>query len=326
MDTSAGQGCSRSASADTRDHRTRIAARPPPRTLVGRQPADRILELRPALRRRQAPSAAVEATEGAIKIGAEDHRQSGTGGTLQDPSHYRYTEGRARAGRGVGGLPLERPPVRARGAGLRPPPYSRPDGIRFTPGADHVTAARLHLELAPRELVSSSRGPSPSRRSSSSRCDVRRGRPCRRTVPAGAPRLLTVRDPADLRRDHHRLRPDRRLVRRRAVGVWPDIICFGKGMTGGYSPLSGVLMAERSPPSSGASPRRSSSPSAGHTHGGNPVACAAGPSLRSTTSCVMALIGQAIENVPTCERSSRACANAIRASGWPAAGCLGPRR
>ncbi len=57
-------------------------------------------------------------------------------------------------------------------------------------------------------------------------------------------------------------------------GVWPDIFCCGKGVTGGYSPLSVVFMTDRVAEPFWGEPGEQFF--AGHTYGGNPVACAAG--------------------------------------------------
>jgi putrescine aminotransferase len=57
-------------------------------------------------------------------------------------------------------------------------------------------------------------------------------------------------------------------------GVWPDIFCCGKGVTGGYSPLSIVFMTDRVAAPFWGEPGTQFF--AGHTYGGNPVACAAG--------------------------------------------------
>lgn len=59
-------------------------------------------------------------------------------------------------------------------------------------------------------------------------------------------------------------------------GVWPDIICMGKGMSAGYSPLAGVLIADRVARSFWGDPSEMVQFHAGHTYGGNPLACAAG--------------------------------------------------
>jgi taurine--2-oxoglutarate transaminase len=56
-------------------------------------------------------------------------------------------------------------------------------------------------------------------------------------------------------------------------GAWPDIFTCGKGVTGGYSPLSIVFMTERVAEPFWGEP--GSQFYAGHTYGGNPVSCAA---------------------------------------------------
>jgi adenosylmethionine-8-amino-7-oxononanoate aminotransferase len=56
----------------------------------------------------------------------------------------------------------------------------------------------------------------------------------------------------------------------------PDITCCGKGMSGGYAPLSAILIRDRIANAfyGGGGDRREFHH--GHTYGGNPVACAAG--------------------------------------------------
>jgi adenosylmethionine-8-amino-7-oxononanoate aminotransferase len=58
------------------------------------------------------------------------------------------------------------------------------------------------------------------------------------------------------------------------AGVWPDIFSCGKGVTGGYSPLSVVFMTDRVAEPFWGEPGTQFY--AGHTYGGNPIACAAG--------------------------------------------------
>ena len=60
-------------------------------------------------------------------------------------------------------------------------------------------------------------------------------------------RLPGGRRAADPRRGGHRVRPHRHPVRHRAVraGVRPDLLCLGKGITGGYLPLSVTVASGR---------------------------------------------------------------------------------
>jgi adenosylmethionine-8-amino-7-oxononanoate aminotransferase len=57
-------------------------------------------------------------------------------------------------------------------------------------------------------------------------------------------------------------------------GVWPDITAFGKGVSGGYAPLSGIMIADKIASEFWGEPEAGVQFHAGHTYGGNPVACA----------------------------------------------------
>jgi adenosylmethionine-8-amino-7-oxononanoate aminotransferase len=59
-------------------------------------------------------------------------------------------------------------------------------------------------------------------------------------------------------------------------GVTPDLLCFGKGVSGGYAPLSGVLIQERVASTFWGEVDDNVHFRAGHTYAGNPVACAVG--------------------------------------------------
>ncbi len=60
------------------------------------------------------------------------------------------------------------------------------------------------------------------------------------------------------------------------VGAWPDVLCCGKGISGGYAPLSATLIADRVAEAFWGEPEAGVQFWAGHTFGGNPVACAVG--------------------------------------------------
>jgi len=57
-------------------------------------------------------------------------------------------------------------------------------------------------------------------------------------------------------------------------GVWPDLICCGKGMSSGYAPLAATILSERVASAFWGEEGRQFV--AGHTYAGNPLACAAG--------------------------------------------------
>jgi adenosylmethionine-8-amino-7-oxononanoate aminotransferase len=59
-------------------------------------------------------------------------------------------------------------------------------------------------------------------------------------------------------------------------GVTPDLLSFGKGISGGYAPLSGVLIQDRVARTFWGDIDDNVQFRAGHTYAGNPVACAVG--------------------------------------------------
>jgi adenosylmethionine-8-amino-7-oxononanoate aminotransferase len=61
----------------------------------------------------------------------------------------------------------------------------------------------------------------------------------------------------------------------RGWNVKPDIMCCGKGISGGYAPLSATLLSKRVADAWNATSDHNFV-AAGYTHSGNPVACAAG--------------------------------------------------
>ena len=62
----------------------------------------------------------------------------------------------------------------------------------------------------------------------------------------------------------------------RGWNVKPDIMCCGKGISGGYAPLSATLVNARVADAWNDTASDHSFVAAGYTHSGNPVACAAG--------------------------------------------------
>ena len=58
--------------------------------------------------------------------------------------------------------------------------------------------------------------------------------------------------------------------------AWPDILCLGKGMSGGYAPLSATVLTDRVARAFWGDGADRVQFHAGHTYGGNPVACAVG--------------------------------------------------
>lgn len=58
--------------------------------------------------------------------------------------------------------------------------------------------------------------------------------------------------------------------------VTPDLLCMGKGMSSGYAPLAGVAYTDRVASAFWGKVEEQVEFSHGHTYGGNPLACAAG--------------------------------------------------
>ena len=67
-----------------------------------------------------------------------------------------------------------------------------------------------------------------------------------------------------------------RLFGAERVDAWPDILTCGKGISGGYAPLSAILIADRVAEAFWGEPDAGVQFWAGHTFGGNPVSCAVG--------------------------------------------------
>lgn len=87
-------------------------------------------------------------------------------------------------------------------------------------------------------------------------------------------------------------------------GVWPDLMCLGKGISSGYAPLSVVLMTDRVGRAFWGEPQDNLQFQAGHTHASNPVSAAAG------LATIKALQDQQVfQNV---ERSGRRLAERLR--------------
>ena len=59
-------------------------------------------------------------------------------------------------------------------------------------------------------------------------------------------------------------------------GVVPDLICLGKGLSGGYAPLSALLCRRHIADKFWGDKKTNPGFVSGHTYEGNPVACAAG--------------------------------------------------
>jgi adenosylmethionine-8-amino-7-oxononanoate aminotransferase len=59
-------------------------------------------------------------------------------------------------------------------------------------------------------------------------------------------------------------------------GAWPDILCTGKGMSGGYIPLGAAIVSDKVASAFWGETEDNIQYNGGHTFAGNPIACAAG--------------------------------------------------
>jgi len=60
------------------------------------------------------------------------------------------------------------------------------------------------------------------------------------------------------------------------TGVWPDMLCVGKGLSGGYAPISAVLLTEKVGRAFWGEPSQGVQYQAGHTFASNPISAACG--------------------------------------------------
>ena len=60
------------------------------------------------------------------------------------------------------------------------------------------------------------------------------------------------------------------------AGVWPDLMCLGKGMSGGYAPLAATVISDKIASVFWGDADAKVQFNAGHTFAGNPLSCAAG--------------------------------------------------
>jgi len=236
---------------------------------------DRILEFAPPnYTTMKFLSGGSEATESAMKLARQYHRQAGRPGRYKVLSHYRGYHGGTGHALAASGWPNWKIPFEPMAPGFvhlhTPDPDSPP-----TPVADHQAAAELYLELVRQtiefegpdsvaaiitEPIMMSAGvvvpPDAYMRGLRELCD-------RYGILLIFDEIITGfgRTGTWFSAEHS--------------GAWPDIICCGKGVTGGYSPLSVVLMTDNVAAPFWGEPEEMIQFFAGHTYGGNPVACAA---------------------------------------------------
>lgn len=215
-----------------------------------------------------------EATESAMKIARQYHKQTGSAGRYKILSHYRSYHGATGHAVAASGWPAWREPYEPLAAGVvhlhTPDPYRPP----FKVAPEEVAATYLRLVEETIELE----GPG--------------------TIAAliTEPVLMSagVVVPPDGYLPGLRELCDRHgillifdeiitafgrlgaMFASELFGTWADIMCLGKGLSGGYAPLSAVVISRHIASAFWGEPRDMVQFHSGHTYGANPVACAIG--------------------------------------------------
>jgi adenosylmethionine-8-amino-7-oxononanoate aminotransferase len=215
-----------------------------------------------------------EATENAMKIARQYHKQTGQAGRFKILSHYRRTTARPPRGRGTS-WPVWRARTSRRGRFVHlhtPDPYRPPF---LAPPYETTRKHRRLPRLVDETIEMEGRGRS------------------RRSAEPVLMSAGVVIPPA------HYLPGLRELCDRHGIllifdeiitafgrlgalfaselfGAWADIMCLGKGLSGGYAPLSAVVLSREVAAPFWGEPRDLVQFHSGHTYGANPVACAIG--------------------------------------------------
>jgi adenosylmethionine-8-amino-7-oxononanoate aminotransferase len=220
-----------------------------------------------------------EATENAMKVARQYHKQTGQAGRFKILSHYRAYHGGTGHAIAATGWPTWRAPYEPLAGGFihlhTPDPYQVPfDAPPFGLSPAEVAARYLRLveetiELEdPRtiaaiitEPILTSAGvvsPPPGYlHGLRELCD-------RHGILLIFDEIITAFGRAGT------------MFAAEQVDAWPDILCLGKGMSAGYAPLSAVVMSTEVAAPFWGEPADLVQFHSGHTYGANPVACAIG--------------------------------------------------
>ena len=215
-----------------------------------------------------------EATESAMKVARQYHKQTGNATRFKILSHYRSYHGGTGHAVAASGWPVWRAPYEPLAGGFihlhTPDPYRPP----FDVPPDQVAATYLRLAEETIELE-------------------------------GPPTIAALITEPILTSAGVVVPPERYLAGLRELcdrygillifdeiitafgrvgaifaselfGTWPDILCLGKGMSGGYAALSAVVLTKEIAGAFWGEPRDLVQFHSGHTYGANPVACAIG--------------------------------------------------
>jgi adenosylmethionine-8-amino-7-oxononanoate aminotransferase len=215
-----------------------------------------------------------EATENAMKLARQYHKQTGNATKYKVLSHYRAYHGGTGNAVAAGGWPTWRAPYEPVAGGFvhlhTPDPYRPPFDVA------PETVAETYLRLV--EETIEMEGPSTIAALITEPILMSAG-----VVIPPEGYLPGLRELCD--RHGILLIFDEIITAFGRVGrmfaselfeAWPDIMCLGKGMSGGYAPLSAVVMTPEVAAAFWGDPRDLVQFHSGHTYGANPVACAIG--------------------------------------------------
>ena len=212
-----------------------------------------------------------EAVEAAIKMARQFHRQAGDPRKYKVLSHYRGYHGVTGHALAASGWRASKSPYEPLAAGFvhlhTPDPYRPPfDVDPAEVAATYVRLVEQVIELEGPETIAALYRADPD--------DAGVVIPPHGYLPA----LRELCDRHDIvlifdeiitgfgRTGH--------LFASELFSTWPDILVFGKGLTGGYVALSATVLTDRLAQAFWGAPGQEFA--AGHTYAGNPVACAAG--------------------------------------------------
>lgn len=213
-----------------------------------------------------------EATEGAIRMARQYHKQTGSPGKFKVLSHYKSYHGATGQSLAAGGWPAWRAPYEPLASGFihlhAPETYQ----ARFpgNPAALAETYARLVEDVITLE------GPQTIAALITEPIQMSAG-----VIMPPADYLPRLREICD--RYNITLIFDEvitgfgrsgKLFAAEHWNTWPDIFCFGKGMTGAYAALSCITVVDRIAAAFWGEDAANVHFQAGHTFGGNPIAAA----------------------------------------------------
>jgi adenosylmethionine-8-amino-7-oxononanoate aminotransferase len=215
-----------------------------------------------------------EVTEAAIKMARQYHKQTGRGTRYKVLSHYRSYHGATGHALAAGGWPGWRTAYEPLPAGFihlhTPDPFRPP--FPGSPESLGATYARLVEEVIELE------GPETIAAFITEPVLMSAGV----VVPPRdyLPRIRALCDRYEIVLIYDEIITGfgrcGTLLAAELFDAWPDIFCLGKGMSGGYAPLSANVLTGKLAQTFWGKASEAVQFHAGHTYGGNPVACAVG--------------------------------------------------